>query len=175
MARRQFAEKGFDQTSLRAIARDAGVDAALVTHFFGSKEGLFRATIEWPVDPDDLARRIIGSGPRGMSRRLTRAFLELWEDPPTRTPLLAVIRRAATQEESARLVREFLHERVYRQLAVALGGGEDAALRIDFAMSQLIGLAVLRHVLRIEPIASLPLDEVVEQLTPVVTRHLRAR
>src|SRR5438067_12221945 len=95
-ARRQFAEAGYEPTSVRSIAAEAGVDAALVVHFFGTKEQLFRAAVAWPFDPAELATRLIGPGAEGLGERLARTFLTFWDDPETSPQLLALLRAAMT-------------------------------------------------------------------------------
>src|SRR5215472_8916587 len=106
-ARRRFAEGGYEQTSIRAIAADAGVNSALVMHFFGSKEALFQAAVTWPFDPAEFTRHLLGPGLDGLSERLARAFLTLWDTPETGMPLLALLRSATGEEGFARLLREF--------------------------------------------------------------------
>jgi AcrR family transcriptional regulator len=171
VARRLFADAGYDQTSVRDIAAAAGVDPAMIRHYFGSKVDLFRATMGWPFAPADIAARIT-AGDRGeIGERLTRVFFEAWEQPDSRAPLLAILRGAATHEESANLVRQFIQGQVYAHIAAALGA-PDAELRIDLAMSQLLGVAYLRHILRVEPVVSTPVDELIERIAPIVSRHL---
>ncbi|MGW4098913.1 TetR/AcrR family transcriptional regulator [Mycobacterium sp. NPDC004974] len=170
-ARRMFAEGGYDKTSLRDIAAAAAVDPALIRHYFGSKAELFRATVGWPFDPEQFSGRILDDGRTGLAERLTRAFFELWEHPDTRPPLLAILRGAATHEESAALVRQFIEQRLYPQIATALTGA-DAELRVDLAMGQLLGIAYLRHILRIEPIASRSTEELIARAVPAVRVHL---
>lgn len=172
-ARRLFADAGYDKTSVRDIATAAEVDPALIRHYFGGKAGLFRATMGWPFDPADIGARITDGDRGDVGARLTRVFFEAWEEPESRAPLLAILRGAATHEESARLVREFIQQQLYPQLAQPLGEA-DADLRIDLAMSQLLGIAYLRHILQVEPIASTPAEELIERVTPIVTAHLNA-
>lgn len=168
-ARRRFAESGYDQASVRLIASDVGVDPSMVMHFFGSKEELFRAVIAWPFDPDELVRAVVGPGPDGIGERFARTFFALWEDQATQQSLLAVFKSAVTHEASATLVREFLHDQLYHRLTVALGGDD---LRVDLAISQLLGIAVLRHVLKIEPLASASVEEVVAKIAPTLDLYL---
>jgi AcrR family transcriptional regulator len=170
-ARRMFADAGYDKTSLRDIAAGAGVDPALIRHYFGSKVELFRATMGWPFAPAQVAAQIAGGDRGEMGARLAQVFFEAWEQPETRAPLLAILRGAATHEESATLVRQFIQGQVYRQMADELAG-PDAELRIDLAMSQLLGIAYLRHILRVEPIASTPVEELIARVAPAVTAHL---
>jgi AcrR family transcriptional regulator len=174
-ARRKFAEGGYTRTTIRAIAADAGVDPALVVHFFGSKEALFRAVIEWPFDPEVLLERLAAPGPDSLGRRLAQGFLEFWASEETGPRLQAVFRSAVTHEEGAALIRQFLTEVLYDRVARIIGVGSDRArLRIDLALGQLLGVAVLRHILRIEPIASAPIDELVDQLAPTLDAYLSA-
>ncbi|HEX4213891.1 MAG TPA: TetR family transcriptional regulator [Candidatus Dormibacteraeota bacterium] len=170
-ARRRFAESGFDGTSIRTIAADAGVDPALTLHFFGSKDALFRAALEWPFDPEELSQRILGAGPDGAGERLARTFLELWEDPVTREPLLALLRSSTSHPPSAVLLEQFVRSQLLRRVAGTLGG-PDPELRCTLAVSHMMGIALLRHVLRIEPLASLPIDDLVARVTPTLKAYL---
>jgi AcrR family transcriptional regulator len=170
-ARRLFAEAGYDKTSVRDIAAAAGVDPALIRHYFGTKAELFRATMGWPFEPAQVAVQVTEGGRDEIAARLTRVFFEAWEQPDSRAPLLAILRGAATHEESATLVRQFIQGQLYRQIAAELPD-PDAELRIDLAMAQLLGIAYLRHILRVEPIASTPLDELTARVAPVIDAHM---
>lgn len=172
-ARRMFADTGFDKTSVRDIAAGAGVDPALIRHYFGSKANLFRETMGWPFEPADVAAQITDGPADEIGIRLTRVFFDAWERPKSRAPLSAILRGAATHEESASLVRQFIGGQLYGQMANMLDG-PNAALRIDLAMSQLLGIAYLRHILRVEPIASAPVEEIISRVGPVITSHLTA-
>ncbi|WP_176358098.1 TetR family transcriptional regulator [Mycobacterium persicum] len=173
-ARRLFADSGYEKTSVRDVATAAGVDPALIRHYFGSKAELFRSTVGWPFESDAISARIV-SGDRGnIGARLTRVFFEAWEQPDSRAPLLAILRGAATHDESTALVRQFIQGQLYPRLAKPLQGS-DAELRIDLAMAQLLGIAYLRHVLQVEPIASTPADELIARVTPIINAHLKIR
>jgi AcrR family transcriptional regulator len=170
-ARRLFAEAGYDKTSVRDVAAAAKVDPAMIRHYFGSKAELFRATMGWPFEPAELAARITGGGRSEIGERLTRFFFQAWDQPESRAPLLAILRGAATHDESATLVRQFIQGQVYSHLADAIGG-RDAELRIDLAMAQLLGVAYLRHILQVEPVASASVEQLVKRVAPIVGRHL---
>src|SRR5947207_2753216 len=107
-ARQRFADSGYAGASLRTIAADAGVDPAVVIHFFDSKEGLFREAVGWPFDPTLLAARFLEPAPDSMGARLARLFLSAWEDPSARARLQAVLRSALADPERAALLREFV-------------------------------------------------------------------
>src|ERR1700741_823039 len=137
-----FANGGYDKTSVRDIAAAAGVDPAMIRHYFGSKAELFRATMGWPFEPAEVAGRVTGGDRTEIGERLPRVFFEAWEQPDSRAPLLAILRGAATHDESANLVRQFIQGQVYSHIAAGVGG-HDAELRIDLAMAQLLGIAYL--------------------------------
>jgi AcrR family transcriptional regulator len=170
-ARRRFADRGYDATSIRAIAAEAGVDPGVVMHFFGSKDQLFRAAVGWPFDPASLAAQIVAPGPEGIGARIARAFLAAWEDPTTRASLAAVLRSAMTHDASAALLREFVVHQLFARVT-GLIGGPQAELRASLAASHLIGVAILRYTLRVEPIASASTDQLVAWLTPALTHYL---
>lgn len=170
-ARRMFADAGYEKTSVRDISAAAGVDPAMIRHYFGSKAELFRATMGWPFEPAEIAARVTGGDRSEIGERLTRVFFDAWEQPDSRAPLLAILRGAATHDESANLVRQFIAGQVYSQMAASLPP-PDAELRIDLAMAQLLGIAYLRHILKVEPVASTPVDELVRRIAPVISRHL---
>ena len=171
-ARRQFAEAGYERTSIRGVAADAGVDAALVVHFFGSKEQLFRAAVSWPFDPAELAPQLLGPGATGLGERLARAFLTMWDDPETSPRLLALLRSAMTNERFARLLREFVVTQLFRHLMEVVEG-PDRELREELAAAHPLGIAILRVVLRVEPLASASIDQLVAQVGPTLDRYLQ--
>src|SRR3989442_254727 len=115
-AREVFAERGFDGASIRAIATSAGVDPALVHHYFGTKDELFLATVEAPLDPAKLITPILDGDPAELPERLLRVFLSVWDNPVTGTAALAIVRSAVQHDWSARMLREFLTTRIIRRV-----------------------------------------------------------
>jgi AcrR family transcriptional regulator len=171
-ARTAFAERGFDGASIRAIATAAGVDPALVHHYFGSKDKLFLAAVEAPADPDELLPEILDGGRDALGRNILRMFLRVW-DGPTRPAGLALIRSAVGNEWTARLLREFLVARVLRRVVATLDVPQaERDARGALVASQLVGLVMARYVLCIEPLASASPDSVVAALAPTVQRYL---
>ena len=168
-ARAAFAADGYGATSLRGVARDAGVDPALVIHFFGSKAGLFTAAVGWPFDPEDEMRRVVAGGPGSIGINLARMFVRHWEDERDRSPIVAVLHVATGDPAGAALMREYLVEHLLRPLIAALGA-DQPELRAGMIVAQLIGLGVTRYVLGYEPLASAPVDTVVELLAGGIQR-----
>jgi AcrR family transcriptional regulator len=171
-ARRRFAAAGYAATSLRAIAAEAGVDPGVVLHFFGSKQGLFRAVIGWPFDPAELRSRIAAPGADGLEVRLAQVFLSLWEDPATRASLTAVLRSAMTEPQAADLLREFAVAELLGQLLPLLEG-EQRELRLTLAAAQMIGFALLRYVVAVEPLASADIETLLTWLPAALRPYLR--
>jgi AcrR family transcriptional regulator len=170
-ARRRFAERGFDRATIRGIAADAVVDPALVLHYYRSKEQLFEAALEIPIDPQAILRRVMARDPGEMGMTIARAFLDAWEPEDTRSSLIAMLRSAMTNDTAMALVRDILWRRIFTPLTTMLGV-PDADVRATLMGSQLIGLAMVRYVARIEPLASLPKDRVVAAVGPNVQRYL---
>jgi AcrR family transcriptional regulator len=170
-ARRLFATDGADGTSIRAVAQAAAVDPALVLHYFGSKDGLLQAAMEWPVDMNVAADRIFRGGVDGLGERLVRFFMEQWEDETTRHPLEIIIRGAMRRESEGRLLTEFAHDQLIGRLAAILPG-PDADLRASLVLSSLLGLAIARYVLKVPPLAAQSVDEVTAMVAPTIQRYL---
>ncbi|HEY8478485.1 MAG TPA: TetR family transcriptional regulator [Spirillospora sp.] len=168
-ARALFAEKGYDGTSLRAIARAADVDPALVHHFFGNKEGVFIEAMRFPADPSVLLPRILAAPRDRLGETMVRIFLEVWGDEERRAPLLAMLRSAMTNERAAAMMREFITAALFQRAGDA---GAGTLLGIQAAAGHMIGIMILRYVVRVEPIASVSEDDLVELVAPSLQRYL---
>jgi AcrR family transcriptional regulator len=171
-ARDCFAERGFEGTTIRAIASAAGVDPALVHHYFGSKEDLFVAAVEAPVDPADLLPEVLAGGPDALGENVVRLFLRVW-DGPMQPAGLALVRSATGSERRARLLREFLVARVLRRVVGTLDlPPAEREARGALVASQLAGLMLTRYVLRLEPLASASPESLVAAVGPTLQRYL---
>ena len=169
-AREQFATAGFSGTTIRAVAADAGVDAALVHHYFGTKDDLFVAALELPVDPRVVLGPAIEQGPDGAGERMLRVFLSVWDDPANRLPLLGLV-RGLLEPSGQRLVRDGFLEVVVGPIGVALGIDQPER-RMPLVASQIFGLIVVRYLLEVEPVASMPAEELVATYAPTIQRYL---
>ncbi|MFD5541494.1 TetR family transcriptional regulator [Streptomyces sp. NPDC127079] len=173
-AREEFSERGYEKTSVRGIAKAAGVDSALVHHYFGTKEQVFEAAVSVAFAPALNAPAALADGPPdGVGERLTRFVLGVWENPTTRTPLLAIVRSAVNNETAAAVFRRLVATQLLRRIAGQLDL-PDAELRAELAAAQLIGCAMLRYVIKVEPLASADLEQIVARVAPVVQGHLTA-
>ena len=170
-ARESFAATGYDATTIRGVATTAGVDPALVHYFFGTKDGLFAAVMELPLNPSQVADEVLAGDVDGLGERLARRFLEVWDDPVTGPPLVGLIRGAASHEPSADQLREIVGRAILLRIAASLGR-PDAVLRANLCAAELIGTALLRYVLRVEPLASTDPAVLVGWLGPTLQRYL---
>jgi AcrR family transcriptional regulator len=169
-ARKLFAERGYAGASLRAIAAEAEVDAALVVHFFGSKAKLLTASVQWPFDPDEEIERVLAAP--DPAEALVRLFVATWDELGDRNPIITMLRSAATEPEAAAVMREFMATRLTEPLLERLGS-QNPQLRASLVASQLLGLGVARYILRFDALAKATPDEVVAAVAPTIRRYLR--
>ena len=170
-ARAAFADRGYDGVSVRAVAREAGVDAALVHRFYGSKEALFIAAMDLPVAPSALVAGLLAEGVDRVGERLVRTFLELFDRPEAFAPFLALIRGAVSNERAAALLREFITREVLGRLSAA-ASPDRPELRASLAGSQVVGLAMARYVVGVPPLAGADPETVVACVGPTIQRYL---
>lgn len=169
-ARVEFIERGFDAATVRAIAGRAGVDPAMVNHWFGGKEGLFVAALDIPVNPEEVIPRLLAGEPQQLAERIVRTFLTVW-DATGGGAMAALIRSVASHEEAARMMREFVTRVVLGRVVRAVAP-DRAELRAALCGTQLVGLGMVRYVLRLEPLASADHDTVVAAVAPNLQRYL---
>ncbi|GII63711.1 TetR family transcriptional regulator [Sphaerisporangium krabiense] len=168
-ARKIFAEKGFDKATIRGIAREAGVDPALVHHYFDTKEGIFVAALQLPVDPSKVLPLVM-EGPREqIGERVARFVLTMTADAQAREPILALMRSAMTNDKIVAMIREFMTHALLRRVAAGLGV---PLVRMEAAFAQMFGVVLMRYVLRVEPVASVDVEELVALLAPTIQRYL---
>jgi len=170
-ARELFARNGIDKTSIRAIASAAGVDAALVHHYFGTKQQLFVAAIRIPIDPMQVIGPMRETPIDELGLKLPSLLLPLW-DSEMGSGLIATLRSLLAGGEVS-LVRSFLQEIV----AVEVGSRVDdppgsGRIRVQFVASQLVGVVMARYILELEPFKSLPVEQIAETIAPNLQRYL---
>lgn len=170
-AAEEFTERGYEAASLRAVARRAGVDSALVHHYFEDKAELFAATLEAPLRPDRVLDVVLGAPKERIGETLVRYLLTQLEDEHAAGRMVLILRTVLSSGPGTRMVREFLTREVFSRLA-AMAEGDDAELRADLAASQVVGLMMTRYALKLQPIASASVDELARRVGPVLQWHL---
>jgi AcrR family transcriptional regulator len=171
-ARRLFAEHGFDGTSLRQVAREAEVDPAMVHHFFKGKDELFAQSIELPADPDEVLAGVESLDPGQRAEAIVRAVLRLWESP-AQHGLVAFVRGTIGSKAKTALLREMVARTILSRITAGLPcSPEEAKMRGDLVATQVVGLMLMRYVVRLEPLASASRDEVVRLVAPNVQHYL---
>jgi AcrR family transcriptional regulator len=170
-ARETFAEHGYEATSLRGVARRAGVDPALVHHYFIDKAALFSASQELPFNPTAVIDQAIGGDPSEIGERMVWVFLNAWDTDEGTPRIRALVAAASTHEDAARTLREFLAREIFGRVVRALGS-DQAELRGSLLASQLVGLAMARYVVHLEPLASASQQDLVRWLAPTLQRYL---
>ena len=170
-ARRLFATRGYDGTTIRGIATSAGVDPALVHHFFGSKDELFLTVLQVPETVMSQVPALVADGDLdGAGERLARFYLGLFERPDTRAAILTTLRSAIAQEQAARILRETITARLFAGVRDRLPDRPE--LRMTLAMSHLNGLAIGRYVLAVPPLAGMDLNDLLAWVGPTIQHYL---
>lgn len=170
-ARSRFAELGYEGATIRRIAADAGVDPALVHHYFGTKEQLFAAAVRLPFTPSEVLAEALRVEPEHMGEAIVRAALTAWEGPEAREAAMGLIRAAASNERAAAMLRGFVEAAIIGPISRAIPA-PDAPLRAALIASHVVGLALARYLVRVEPLASASPDELVRRIGPTLQRYL---
>lgn len=171
-ARERFMRDGYERATVRAIAADAGVDVAMVYYFFDNKEGLFTAsTLTGPEHPLHQLATLLDEGTERVGERLARRFLEHWEQGAVFEPFLTLWRSAAIHPEARKVLHDSLAGPIAERVATEFGVA-DAELRVELVASHLAGLAFARYQLKIEPLASTSIEDLVGRLGPTLQRYL---
>ncbi|MGB3371302.1 MAG: TetR family transcriptional regulator [Rhodococcus sp. (in: high G+C Gram-positive bacteria)] len=171
VARARFAATGFDKTSVRAVAAEAGVDSALVHHYFGTKRELFVACIALPTDPAVVLGPVLAADTEDLGEALITAVLAVWESEAGEAVVAAF--RAMIAGGDTTLLGTFLMHIVLKDIAERVdhpaGSGQ---LRVNLVASQMSGVLLTRHILKLEPLASTPAEKVVASVAPTLQRYL---
>jgi len=177
-ARREFAAHGYDGATIRAIASGAGVDPALVHHFYGSKERLFAAAVRLPVIPSEVIAAALADPSRGaevtLGAHLVASALALWESEEVRGRFLGLLRSAMTSEQATAMLSEFMAEAILAPVAAVTRDTDpgSAPFRASLIASQVLGLAMTRYMLRLGPIAGASTGELIAAIGPNIDRYL---
>jgi AcrR family transcriptional regulator len=167
-ARRRFAADGFERTTIRGIAADAGIDPSMVIRYYRSKNGLFAAAADLDLRLPDLA-----SAPREeLGETLVRHWVALWEGGPPDELLIVLLRSAVTNEGAAEQLRTVFGAQVAKAVAAVVDDPAEAPARAGLVATQMLGLALCRYILRLPPVVALDVDALVAGVSPTVQRYL---
>jgi len=170
-ARETFVERGYEGATVRSIAARAGVDAAMVNHWFGGKEGLFaKAVLQVPLDPNELLQRLTDGPPEEIGERIVRNFLGIW-DATGGGQFAALMRSVTSHERVGEALREFFVQALLRRVLAAVGSDRQE-LRATLAATQVFGMGMVRYVVRFEPLASADVETMVKAIAPNLQRYL---
>jgi AcrR family transcriptional regulator len=170
-AAERFAEQGFRDTTMRSVATAAGVDPALVHHFFGTKDGLFAAAMAFPINPADVVTGLVEAGVDGLGERVVRTLLEIFAQLGEANPMIGLIRSAAAHPPAARMLREFLGGAVLDRVAEAVQT-DRPQLRAELCASQILGILVAREVIALPALAAAERETLVAAYGPVIQHFL---
>jgi AcrR family transcriptional regulator len=170
-ARELFAELGFERTTMRAVAARAGVDPALIYHYFGDKDGLLFAALQPPVDEATVFAGLADAGD-GAGEELVRRLVKLWEEhPEVREQMTAILRTGLSHDHAGRLLRDILSSFILAALGGVLAG-DRRELRVALIGSQIGGLMLARYILKVPGTAAASPEELVQAVGPTVQRYL---
>lgn len=167
----EFAQQGYDATTVRAIAARAGVDPALVHHHFGSKADLFGTVTDVPMRPDKEVPAILAGPREQVGEQIVRYVLTTLEDPARRRRSVALVRTAVGNKAGSGLLIGFLSRELIGRVAHQLGT-PDAGLRANLVASQIVGLIVARYVIQLPDVATADIEDLVQRVGPTVQRYL---
>lgn len=172
-ARELFLSQGYDHVSLRAVARRAAVDPALVHHYFDGKPALFVASlIASDVNPLPALRGLRSAEPDQRGEHVVRTFLEVWDGPETHAAFVSLMQVAMSPDDGIRPLREFVIAEIFSRLPMPEDAGADAGLRGQLVASQLLGMAVARYVVGLPDIAEATHDQLAAWVGPTIQRYL---
>lgn len=169
-----FMDRGYQGATMRAIAKEAGVDASLLVHFFGNKITLFSEAVQWPFEPEEEMPKILANGRGNIGKNLVALLLRIWDKEGTRKPILTLLAAATVEPEAAQMLGEFIRDRLFAPLLAELGS-DQPEIRANLLSSQLMGLGLFRYVVKFEPLASAKHSEVIAAVGPTLQRYLTGK
>ena len=173
-AREVFIEQGFNGATVRAIATKAGVDAAMVNHWFGSKEGLFgEAVLKLPFNPQDIIKILLSADPDDIGRTIVHTFVTTW-DTTGGGVFTALMRSITSHEEAAVMLRDFFFKHVFMQVIGKLAP-DNYEFRATLVATQIVGMGMVRYVAKFEPFASADIDTVAAAIAPTLQRYITGK
>ena len=174
VAREEFISNGYDGTTMRSIAKKATCDAAMPSYYFESKQRLFRSCFNLPLDPASEVLALLAQGTAGAGERMVRFGVELCEEHLTSDTMHALMRALITDAATSQRFRDYVRHDVFQPIDDLISIDDKAAAQIELSMSMLYGTAIMRYVVRMEPLASLPAEQLIAELAPIVQARIDA-
>lgn len=171
-ARAEFLEHGYDATTMSQIAKQAGCTPAMVTYYFDSKQLLFRECFNLPLDPAQMFLEILTEGREGAGERLARRALQLYEDELTADAMRALMQALMTDAATSQRFRDYVRHDVMDVVVTKLGFAKELVEEIEFAMATAFGVVTMRYIVRLEPLASMPRERLVQQLATLYQHRI---
>lgn len=171
-ARELFGEQSYDRVTVRSIATKAGVDPAMVNHWFGGKDALFAAAVSLPFDPAVVIPQLLDGDPAQLGHRIVRTFLSVWDEAGG-GGFVALVRSVATHDDAVIMLQDFVRTMLFGRLTRELDV-DHAEFRAALCGSQIVGLGMMRYVVRLEPLASADHETIVATIAPTLQHYLSA-
>ncbi len=167
-ARTRFAAEGYDATTIRAIAADADIDPSMVMRYYGSKDGLFAAAIDVELHLPDLTQQ----SRQNLGQALMRQWVEIWERDRSNELLHVLLRSAITNEQASERLRTVFGNQVLHTIASVVDNPDEAPTRAGLVASQMLGLALTRHILKLPPVVAIDAETLVASVAPTIQRYI---
>jgi AcrR family transcriptional regulator len=172
-AREEFLERGYDGTTMRSVARRAGCDSAMVGYYFGSKQRLFRESLNLPIDPADEVISVLSGGLDGVAERILHYALSIYEERITGDTMLALMRALITDAQTSQRFRAYFRSDILGKVAAFFGDdADDVGEQIELIMAMMYGIATMRYAVRLEPLASMPEERLVAFMAPIIQSRI---
>lgn len=171
-AQAQFLEHGYDGATMSRIAQDAACTPAMVTYYFESKQRLFRECFNLPLDPAAAILEVLEDGREGAGERIVRRGLRLYEEALTADTMRALMHALMTDSTTSQRFRDYVRQEVMDEVGRNLGITTELAEEIEFAIATMFGVVTMRYIVQLEPLASMPRERLVRELTPIVQHRI---
>ena len=168
LAHEEFVEKGYDPTTMSAIAKRAGCTSAMITYYFESKQRLFRASFNLPLDPAETILEHLSEGREGAGDRIARRAFQFYEEGTSGETLRVLMQTLMTDAGTSQRFRDYIRNDVIGEVGAKLGITTELAEEVEIAMAATFGIITMRYIVRLEPLASMPKERLIRELGAIL-------
>ena len=168
LAHEEFVEKGYDPTTISAIAKRAGCTSAMITYYFESKQRLFRASFNLPLDPAETILEHLSEGREGAGDRIARRAFQFYEEGTSGETLRVLMQTLMTDAGTSQRFRDYIRNDVIGEVGAKLGITTELAEEVEIAMAATFGIITMRYIVRLEPLASMPKERLIRELGAIL-------